>query len=303
MPSNLTIYTPESKVRRPRTILREMARGMWRSPYISYRLFLKDLKSEYSRAAFGLLWDFVDPLILGTIFYFLMRADIFNAGTMGIPYSVFVIFGVLLFQTFVEATLQPLDVIGRSKVMLMQLKLTPEALILSVGYRVLFNSLFRVVIMLLFTLLNTAWAFQLIQQLRGTPDAVIPPQAIHFAPLGFAGFFLMYPIMILAGMSIGVALAPFNVLYSDIGKVTRILMTPLRYLSPVLYTLHDRPLLDQVERYNPLAPLLNNLRTLATEGYFPDPTPFSICAGGFVLFFCLGWLFFHIAIPVLADRA
>ena len=53
----------------------------------SARIFLKDVRAEYSRAVFGLFWDFVDPLVYGLIFYFLKQSDVISGGETDIPYS------------------------------------------------------------------------------------------------------------------------------------------------------------------------------------------------------------------------
>lgn len=353
MPPIRTIYTAESQVKHPATVLREMVRGVLGGRYAGYRLFMKDLKSEYSKSMFGLLWDFVDPLILATIFYLLMRANVFRSGEIRMPYSMFIIYGVLCYQTFMESVIMPLDLIGRSKVMLTHLKLSPESLLISVFYRICFNSIFRLTIILLFTLL----ASDLFMPARATeaPPGAAPVQEaaspgeqpmpeesaiaqndaastpspspapqmgalatrnaveaggaaaeaprLAFTILGFAKFLLCYPIMIFSGMAIGVFLAPFHVLYNDVGRVTRIILTPLRYVSPVLYALPATPLFLLIDRVNPLASFLNNLRSLAAENYFVDPLGMVAFTGIFAGLSLVGWFIFHVSIPVLADRA
>ena len=48
------------------------------------------------------------------------------------------------------------------------------------------------------------------------------------------------PLIILAGMSFGFFLAPFHAIYSDVGRVVRIVLNPLRYLSPVIFAFPHR---------------------------------------------------------------
>lgn len=255
------------------------------SRYLAYRLFIKDVRAEYSRTAFGVFWDFLDPLVVGCVFYLLMKVRVIDPGDVGMPYALFVIYGLLIYQTFAEGVTLSLDVMRRSAAMLTHLKVPAEALLLSVLYRVAFNSLFRIAVMLGFSL------------------ALMPAAAdagVHsFSPAGFVGFLALYPAVILAGMSIGVLLAPFNVIYSDVGRAVRTILLPLRYASPVLYQIPVGWLLA----INPIALILSNLRSLATTGVFASPGEFAVRVAVFAAVFAAGWFVFHVSLPVLAERA
>ena len=278
--SDLHIYTAESRVLHLKDVLRAMLRGAMTGRYAAYRLAAKDIKTEYTRSGFGFLWDFLDPLVLGAVFYFLSQAKILAPGEMRVPYAVFVIYGVLLFQTFADATLFPLNVIRQSKRMLTQLRVTPESLIMSVVYRVLFNSAFRVAVMLVFSVALSA-----------------------FSPAGFAKFLLLFPGVILAGLSVGVLLAPFNTIYNDVGRVVRIALVPLRFAAPVMYAAPAAPPFSTLFAWNPLTVLISDLRSLATENLFEDPAGFFLRVAAFGALFLVGWFVFHLSIPVLAEQA
>lgn len=274
------IYSAESKTRHLKGVFKAMALGMVNSRYMAYRLFLKDVKAEYAKSAFGLLWDFIDPLVLGCVFYFLKRASVINAGDIAIPYPVFVVYGLLLYQTFVDSVTLPLDVMRRSRVMLTHLNIAPEALVLSVFFRVLFISYFRIIVMLAFSL-----ALQ------------------SFSLVGFVKFLLCYPLIVLAGMSIGIFLAPFNAIYKDVGRATRIILFPLRYATPVFYQIPNVAPFSLLFILNPVALLLTNLRSLATQGFFMDVPGLVARCCFFAGLFLVGWLVFHLAVPILAERA
>lgn len=285
MPGIRQVYTAESRVHSPGEVFREMFAALPHSRYLAYRLFIKDLRAEYSRTAFGVFWDFLDPLVLGTVFYFLMKVRVIDPGELEVPYALFVIFGLLLYQTFAEGITLSLDVMRRSSAMLTHLKVAPEALLLSVAYRLLFNSAIRIAVMLAFSLVF--WS--------SARDA-----GLHaFSPIGFLKFLACYPAIILAGMSIGVLLAPFNVIYSDVGRAVRTILLPLRYATPVLYQIPIGWLLA----LNPVALILDNLRSLATTNTFNSPWEFAARTAVFAVIFFGGWFVFHVSLPVLAERA
>ncbi len=276
----IQIYSAESRALHFSEVVREMIQGLRRSRYIAYRLALKDIKSEYAKSAFGIVWDLLDPLVLGIVFYALWQAKVFNAGEIHMPYAVFVVYGILLYQIFSEATLLSVEVMHRSQNLLTQLKLPPEALILSVIYRVAFSSIFRIAVMVLFSLLGSA-----------------------LSPVGFIKFLLCFPLIILAGVAIGIFLAPFNAIYRDVARFVRVILVPLRYVSPVLFLIPKTSILNILLLFNPLGTILPNLRLLATNNAVADLGLTLAHCGALAIIGLVGWFIFHLSIPVLAERA
>lgn len=284
------VYSAEPDVAHLGRTFRAMARGMARSPYLGYRLMRKGVKAGYSKSALGMTWDVLDPLVLGCIFYLLMRSRIISPGEMHLPYPLFVIYGLMLYATFVQSLLTGTDLLRTSKGILNHLKVPPEALILSVLFRVFFDSVFRIAVMLLFSLLLMNSAAR---------------HGLHaFSPLGFAAFVAAYPIIVMAGSGLGLVLAPLNVLFNDVGRLVKILVTPVRFMTPVLWPIPATgTFFTVVNMVNPVTPLINGLRDLATGGTLTDPGRLAAWSCGYVVVFLVGWFFFHVSVPVLAEKA
>ena len=280
MSSSVSSYSAEPLGRSPRRVLAAMFGNLARSPYVAYRLALKDIKGERTKSRFATLWDFLDPLILAVVFYVLQAVRVINPGDIHVPYAVFVTFGLLLYQTFSESVTLPMDVTRRSRNMLAHLKLAPEALILSTLFRILFNSSFRIAAMLLIAVVLGS-----------------------FSPLGFVKFLLLFPTIILAGMAFGLVLAPFHTIYNDVGRVTKIVLIPLRYASPVLYAIPDVVPFVYLKIFNPVASIITNLRSVATQDVFIEPGGFALRIAVLSAVFFFGWFLFHLAAPVVAERA
>ncbi len=173
-----------------------------------------------------------------------------------------------------------MDLMNRSKNLLNHLNIAPEALVMSVAYRVGFNSLFRIGVMLVFSLM-----------------------AGVFSPIGFLKFIALFPLMILWGMAPGLLLAPFNAIYKDVGRIVRLIIVPLRFLAPVIYAIPAGTMLDKLQVINPVTMILVNLRSLAVNNSFID-VPMLLLHGGVVLVVGLvGWFLFHISIPILSERS
>jgi ABC-type polysaccharide/polyol phosphate export permease len=119
---------------------------------------------------------------------------------------------------------------------------------------------------------------------------------------GFILFLLAYPVLILAGMSVGVFLAPFNAIYRDVGRFVSMVLIPLRFASPVIFPLAGTAF--AVTRFvNPFWTLVDNLRLLATNGVLTEPWLLSIHLLFFAVVGLVGWFMFHVSVPILAERA
>ncbi len=257
---------------------------------MAYRLCRKDIRSEYSKSALGFVWDFLDPLIYGLIFCGMAKIRVIQPGSMGMPYPVFVIYGLLIYQTFSESVTKPMDIIRGSRNLINHLSVPPEALIISSFFRICFNSLFRIAAMLIVSVLLIPTGLEI-----GMSTLSLT---------GFLKFLILFPFVILCGMSIGVFLSPFNTVYGDVGRITRIVLTPLRYASQSVFIVPKTGFpFNIVALLNPASPFIENLRSLATMNEFVDPTDLFVKIFLMVLLFILASVIFHLAIPVLAERA
>lgn len=272
----VVIYSAESRARAWSAVLRDMASGMRHGRYTAYRLALKDVKGAYAKSVFGLLWDLADPLMFGAIFYFLMLAGVISPGKLSVPYPLYVTYGMLLYLTITESWLASLRLFQNSRALMAQVKIPPEALILSVFFRAAFNSSFRILVLAVFSITMGA-----------------------FSPLGFAKFLACYPLLILAGMALGLFLAPFNAVYNDVERVVRLIILPLRFASPVFFAFGSKKLI----LINPVAVLLTNLRDVATANTFYDFPALCAWSAALAMLFLFGWFIFHLSVPVLAERA
>ncbi len=284
MPQSYEVFSADAQVLKLRHLFSSMIQGVRCSPYAAYRLFIKDIKADYSQSALGVIWDFLDPLILAGIFSLLMRHGVIDIGDINMPRPIYVIYGVLLYQSFADTLTYTTSIIKRSKDLLSHTRVYPEALILSCLFRSLFFSFFRVVIMLLFSL-----------ALMHSAEA----ESLHaFSLTGFLKFLLAFPLIILPGMAFGVLLAPLSVIYGDIERGTRLILRPMRYASPVIWPI---PWV-WLNTWNPIALILVNLRLLATSDALENVGGLVFRCGLFVGIFLAGWLVFHVSVPVIAAK-
>jgi lipopolysaccharide transport system permease protein len=275
----IRIYSAESQVLNIRAVLREMVRGLIHARYVAYRLARRQIKNQYAASALGLFWDLVDPLIMAGIFYYLMRTRIISDANLGMPPSVFVVYGIMLYLIYTEALTLSTQLLSSSTGLLSQLRVPPESLIVSVFFRVCFNSIFRILVMLFFSLLAGAFSLP-----------------------GFLVFLAFMPVFILAGMAPGIFLSPFNTIYNDVGRVIRLLIFPMRFLTPVIYAIPSDSVLGKLQIINPVTQVLVNMRSIAVTGQPVNIAVTLIHLSVILAIGLTGWFLFHIAVPVLSER-
>ena len=275
----ITIYTPESSLKRPNKMLGDMLRDVLNSRELSMRLALRDIKAQYRQAFLGFLWAILLPLANTLVWVFISGSGLVKVSETAIPYAVYVFTGTMFWAIFMDAVNAPLQQVGAAKQMLAKLNFPREALIVSGIYQTLFNASIKVVLMLL----------------------VLP-----FLGVGLGWNLLLIPIslisLVLVGTSLGLILTPIGALYSDVGKALPLLMQFLMYLTPVVYPIPKEGMAATLFALNPIAPIILTARDWLT-GMPADHLSAYVSMNLIAIFILiLALLIFRLAMPILIER-
>jgi len=277
--SPVTIYTPESPLRRPALFVRSMIADVAASRELAWRLFIRDLTAQYRNSGFGYVWVFVPPVMASLPFIYLNSAGVLRVSDTPIPYAAYAVIGTIIWQTFVEALNSPLKSAGAARAMLTRINFPREAILMSGLLQVAFSFLVRL------ALLAAVFA------------------AFGLTPAKTAPLFLLGMVIVaLAGFTIGVILTPVGLLYGDVQLGLPIASTFLMLLTPVLYPVPTSGVAAAVTRLNPLAPLVTTTRDWLTTGSSADMTAFVLVSTATVLLLVLGWVAYRVALPHLIAR-
>lgn len=274
-----TLYTPESYLRQPKKLLRDMGEDLWRSRELAWRLLIRDLSSQYRQSFLGVFWAFVPPIVTAVGLTLANNAQVLNIGQTDIPYPAYVIFSMTLWQTFAESVSGPIQAVDSAKPMLVRINFPREAIILSQLGQVGFNFLIKLILIIgLFSWFRipVAWTVLL------TPVALI-----H---------------LICLGTCVGLFLAPIGALYQDISKGLTVALGLWFFLTPVIFPIPQIGSFATLVHLNPVTPLLVTIRELATTGILSNPVGFWIASGLAVGGLILGWLFYRLALPFAIER-
>ncbi len=267
-------------IKNPTKLLLSILTGIYLGRTLAFRLFVRDIKSEFKATALGQIWNFMDPIVYSVIFIILSNGQIISTDSIEIPYPVYVVVGMMLFQTFSQALLYPFGIFQRSKPLLQEVNIPIESLWMSLLLRQGFDSIFRIAVMLILL------GFYGLVSLKG-----------------IALFLIVIPITILSGVSIGLLFAPLNGIYDDFSKLAHILMRPLMFITPTFFKDYDSlPIISTFNYYNPLAICMESMRSGVAMTYYTNGTQFlTLCILSFIIFF-LAVIFFTITINIVAEN-
>lgn len=274
-----TVYTSGSQLNNPKLFFREAVEDLKATREIGWRLFLRNLRSQYRQSWLGYLWLIIPPLGTTLIWVYLGRAKILNVNTTDVPYPVYVLTGVFLWQTFVEALTCPLQQLQSSRWILTKIKAPHEAFILAGLGSIVFNFLARLAILIVAFL----WYGVSLQM------------TLFLFPLGVLSLFLL-------GLAIGLLITPLGILYTDISNGMGVIITFWFFITPIFYTIPTDGKILSIVKYNPVTPLLVTTRNWLTNGIVAPESGFLLVTIMAVCIFVFSYVFYRLAKPHLIVR-
>jgi ABC-2 type transport system permease protein len=187
------------------------ARATWRSRSLLRVLVTRDLAVRYKRSVLGVWWTLLNPL-LETAVLWMVFSHVFRFAVPGVPYAVFVLSGILVFNCFRQTILGAAGSMFLHADLLSKVRIAPAVFSLSTAgaNTITFG----------FTLVPLA----VVMALSGVaPNPALP---------------LIVPVvmlLVLFAFGLGLALAPIVVRFPDTLDLLTICVTMVGYLAPVFY--------------------------------------------------------------------
>lgn len=274
------IYTPESSIKRPHLLFREMYRDLKQGNELAWRLTIRDISVMYRQSMLGILWAFLLPLANTLTWLFLRGSGVVSVSDTKMPYIVYVFAGTMLWAIFMESVQLPLQKVTSSKSMMAKINFPREALILSSIYQSLFSSGIKFLLLIVGLLL--------------------------LGHLSFGFSLLLFPLsvlsLVLVGTTIGLLLTPMGLLYTDISKGLPIVLQFFMYLTPVVFPIPEKGWMALIVKYNPLTPLVMVSRDLLANTTTEFLQSFIFLNLGFAVLFIVVWIVFRAAMPMILER-
>jgi len=260
-------------------LFKESFKDISSSRFLAWQLAVRDIKAQYRQSYLGILWAFITPLTTAFVWVFLNSTGTIKLTETGVPYPVYAFSGTLIWSIITEAINSPINNTNAAKGILSKINFPKEALVISGIYKLLFNSLVKIILLVVFVFLYG---------------------------VGFHPSLLLFPIAILGailfGTTIGLFITPIAMLYKDISKIITIGLSLLMYVTPVVYSVPKDGIMKTIMELNPFTPLILTTRDFVV-GAHPIYLPYFI---GLVLvcipLFFIGLLFYRVSIPIFVER-
>jgi len=233
----------------------------------------RDLRVRYNQAWIGAAWAILQPLLLMIIFsVFLGRLGKFSGD--GIPYPIFVLSGIIVWQMFLKAFSQASTSLRDNR---------------SIITKVYFPRIILPFAVIAGALVDFLFAF-----------LVLIPMMFYFNIYPLWPNVLAAPLFVLLALmmafSVGLWFSVLDIKFGDIRQLLPVMMQLWFFMSPVIYppTLVPAGIWRQLYMLNPMAGAVTGFRWALLEGA-PPPEPvslaISICL--LMLFLIGGLLFFR----------
>lgn len=227
--------------------------GGWRRALELLRLIaVTDFKRAYFGTVFGYVWSIARPLALfGVLLVVFTQA--FHLGSKVAHYPVLLLFNIVLFGFFQEATGAAVGSVVNQEAVVRKTQFPRLVIPLSVVLTSLFNLVLNLMVVIVFLL------------------------AFGIAPAWtWLGLILVIALLAVLTTAVSMILSSLFPRFRDIGIIWSVFATALFYATPVLYPLEAvSARVREVISLNPLAPIFELARKWVIDPHAPGPVTLS----------------------------
>lgn len=279
--AKVTVHRPERRLDNPVKLVTGLASDLIRSRHITWELLKRDLKGQYRTSILGVLIPLLPALTTAAWAILFRDAHLINVGNVHMPYAFFVLSGMMLWAAFLESMDAPISGVREEQSLLSKANVPAEAITFARLGQVFVNFGVK-------SLLIAACAVGYHVHVAST---------IFLAPLGLV-------LMVMLGASVGMLVAPLNLLYTDISKALPVITTFWFFTTPIIFTSPAQGWAQIfMTRVNPVTALLTTTRELAFGTGLSMPGMFEVMTAVTICLFAVALLFHRIAMPIVVDRA
>ncbi|HAO36741.1 MAG TPA: hypothetical protein DEB28_00605 [Hyphomonas sp.] len=248
--------------------LADMFGGVSSAPRQGWNLAARDIRIEYVHTKMGLFWAFIEPLAIAGVFIALRSSGSLEVSGLNMPFSLFAVSGILIWQTFFDGMMMSLTSLQRASGLIGNYAMPPESLMMAMVFRSLFLLCMRVPIVL---------GLAAAQGLLEWQNALL--------------FIAMSPICALGGVAVGLFFAPFTLVSGDLKLAVGVIARPMLYLSGAVFPLTGG--LAIFKHGNPVALTIEELRFCLLSPSLSHILPLFYVALGIMALFCVSWFAYH----------
>ncbi|MEO6188020.1 MAG: ABC transporter permease [Ginsengibacter sp.] len=229
---------------KPRTKFSFGFNEIWRYRELFYFFTWRDVKVKYKQAALGIIWAILQPLVM-MIMFTLIFSKALNVSSDGIPYPVFAISGLLIWNVFSNGLLNSANSMVANSNIIKKIYFPRLIIPMSSILTALVDFVFALII----------YAVILIYYKQDVDFLKL----LLFLPLSIL-------ITVVTTFGLGTLLSSLNVKYRDFQYVLPFMIQFLLFANPVLYSAKafTNPVLNGLMKANPIAAAIELCRSIFT---------------------------------------
>jgi lipopolysaccharide transport system permease protein len=232
-------------------------RSLWRNRKLIRSMVRRDILSRYRGSFFGVLWTFLNPLLLMATYAFVFGVVLktrFGADTSGVGYVLYFLAGMLPWLAFSEAVGRSTYVILEHRTFVKKLVFPLETLPVNLVISGMVTEVFGLAIFLC-GLLATRHSVPL--TVLWLPVLIVPQLLFT---LGLCWF-----------------LSALGIFVRDLAAVMSFILTLWFFLTPICYAQENLPAgAAKILVLNPILVLVRGYRAIFLEHRAPDPLPVAL---------------------------
>jgi lipopolysaccharide transport system permease protein len=275
----MVVRTYEPLLAQPVEFFRLVWRDLRRSFPLATELAKRDVRNQYRQSLFGPAAVILVPLVMTAIALGFRRTGILKVDSSGIPYALFVLTGVILWITFLEALNAPIQGLLLGQRLLTRTSAPPEAILLGKLGVWFVNVFIRISILAI----AIVWY------------RISIPVTIVLAPIGLLSLAAL-------GSSVGLLIAPINLLYRDLSWILGSVTTIWFFFSPVYFPAPATGMIGTIMQINPVTPILSATRSLMLTGTIANPVRSLLIMLGTCGLLVACWFYSRIVLCVALEQ-
>lgn len=246
-----------------------IADKMIKYDFLLKQLVKRDFKRKYKRSVLGILWSFLNPLLMmGT--QYLVFSTIF--GNQNIPYyPVYLLVGVVTFNFFSECVTTSMESITGNAPLIQKVYVPKYIYTLSRSLSACINMAFSLIPLIIFMLAMQLWP----------------------APC-FLLFFFNIGLLFIFCLGLSMLLATIMVFFRDMRFIWGVIRLAWMYATPIFYSVEriQNETFKMVMKFNPLFHFLKVSRMLIIDRISPNLYSYLWCLISAVGMFAIGCIAF-----------
>lgn len=276
----IKVYSPKSLYEKGITnIFVNMLDDFRNNFELIYRLFWRNFVSRYKQSLLSWGWIFFMPVITMSTFLALNISGVLKIGDLKIPYPIFGLFSVSLWNIFSNGLPNATISLTAMGDLIGKINFPKTVLVFASMGQAIVDFFIRMglvlIIYIVYGKLPNIWFI------------LLP--------------FLLIPLVLLT-LGVGFVASIFQVIFKDTINFVNLFLSLFLFLIPIMYIFPSKSFLSELNKYNPIYYLLIVPRDLVMFERTNEMLGFAISSLIAFLIFFIGWFIFYLSETKLAER-